>query len=255
MKIASLALTLLITAAPALAEPALAPPAPDESAPAESGVTEIRLGTASQEGQKADRAKISAVERFLAARQAGSIDRDLASRARALLRTKDRPDDATLFGPKGATLAAFDFHDDAIAPEASGLFAVSVFLLFANEAGQVVESRDEDLFFSREEDGYVCTILRATNVIAWGQEGVREEAARLGATQELDEAQRHLVESAGGKNQRSSYSLAEVQKDADGKIVVRCLRFRSEPGKRGYEVRIAPIVLSKSTNSIRVESD
>lgn len=240
MKLASMALTLLISAAPALAD---------------SVATEIRLGTPPPEAPKVDRSKISAVERFLAARQAGSVDRDQASRARALLRTKDRPDDAVLFGPKGATLAAFDFHDDAIAPEGSGLFAVSVFLLFANESGQVVESRDEDLFFSRDADGYVCTILRPTNVIAWGQEGVREAAARLGATQELDRAQRHLTESVGGKNQRSSYSLAEVQRGADGKVVVQCLRFRSEPGKRGYEVRTSPIILSKSADSIRVESD
>ncbi len=195
---------------------------------------------------------MKAVERFLAARQTGSFDRDLASRARALVRTKERLDEETLFGPKGSVLSAFDFHDEAIEPAGAGRFRVSVFLLFANASGQVVESRDEELTLSRAGESYVCEGLRVTNRVEWSQAEVLEAARSIGASRELDEAQRYLRQSAAGKNARVAYSLADVQKGADGRIVVQCLRFKSDPGRRGFDVTTAPIVLSRSDDSIRV---
>ena len=198
---------------------------------------------------------MKAVERFLAARQAGSNDRDLAPKARALLRTKERLEDAALFGPKGSTLAAFDFHDEAIEPAGAGRFRVSVFLLFANEAGQVVETRDEVLTFVKSGDSYVCESPRVTNLVAWSQEDVLEAARSLGASKELDEARRHVRESSAAKTARVAYSFADVQKNAEGRIVVQCLRFKSDPGRRGFEVTAVPIVLSRSDDSIRVESN
>lgn len=224
------------------------------SAFAEPGVTEIRLGTPAPVPAPVDKAKVKAVERFLAALQTGSIDRDLASRARSLLKSKQRIDDATLFGPKGSVLAAFDFHDEAIEGATPGHFRVSVFLLFANPAGQVVESRDEELTFAKVGDTHVCEALRVTNTVVWSQEGVLETARSLGASRELDEAQRYL-ESTATKSSRVAYSLADVQKDASGKVVVQCLRFKSDPGRRGFDVTTAPIVLSRSDDSVRVESN
>jgi hypothetical protein len=238
MKLAPLLCSLLLFASSASAEP---------------GVTEIRLGAPTPPPATIDKTKVKAVERFLAARQAGSNDRDLASRARALLRTKERLEDAALFGPKGSTLAAFDFHDEAIEPAGAGRFRVSVFLLFANAAGQVVESRDEELTFVKSGDSYVCGVLRVTNLIVWSQEDVLEAARSLGASKELDEAQRYLRESPAEKTARVAYSFADVQKNADGRIVVQCLRFKSDQGRRGFNVTTAPIVLSRSDDSIRVE--
>jgi hypothetical protein len=240
MKLAPLLCSLLLFASSASAEP---------------GVTEIRLGAPAPTAAPIDKAKVKAVERFLAARQTGSNDRDLASRARALLRTKERLEDAALFGPKGSTLAAFDFHDEAIEPASAGRFRVSVFLLFANAVGQVVESRDEELTLVKSGDSYVCGVLRVTNLIVWSQEDVLEAARSLGAAKELDEAQRHVRESAAAKTARVAYSFADVQKNADGRIVVQCLQFKSDPGRRGFEVTTAPIVLSRSDDSIRVESN
>lgn len=238
MKHAPLLCSLLLFASSALAQP---------------GVTDIRLGTPAPPAAPVDKAKVNAVERFLAARQSGSVDRNMASKARALLRTKERLDDATLFGPKGSTLAAFDFHDEAIEPAGAGRFGVSVFLLFANVAGEVVESRDEDLTFSKVGDTYICGTHRVTNVIVWSQEHVLEAARSLGASKELDEAQRYLRESNAAKSDRVAYSLADIQKDEGGKVVVQCLRFKSDPGRRGFNVTTAPIVLSRSDDSIRVE--
>jgi len=238
MKHAPLLCSLLLFASSAFAEP---------------GVTDIRLGTPAPAPASVDKAKVKAVERFLAARQTGSTDRDLTSRAHALLKTKERLDDATLFGPKGSILAAFDFHDEAVEPAGAGRFRVSVFLLFANGAGQVVESRDEELTFARAGDTYICEGLRVTNRVEWSQTDVLEAARSLGATRELDEAQRYLRQSVTGKGARVAYSLANVQKNADGRIVVQCLRFKSDPGRRGFDVTTAPIVLSRSDDSIRVE--
>ncbi len=237
MKLASVLCSLLLFVSSALAQP---------------GVTEIRLGTPAPVPAPIDKAKVKAVEHFLAARQAGSTDRSVASRARSLLRTKERVDDATAFGPKGSILAAFDFHDEAIEAAPPGRFRVSVFLLFANPAGQVVESRDEELIFSKAGDTYACEALRVTNTIVWSQEQVLEAARSLGASRELDEAQRY-VQSTASKSRRVAYSLADVQKGADGKVVVQCLRFKSDPGRRGFDVTTAPIVLSRSDDSVRVE--
>jgi hypothetical protein len=203
-------------------------------------VTEIQLGSPPPPERPVDPARVSAVERFLAARQAGG-----AGAARSLLHTKGRLDDATVFGSIGASLAAFQFHDESIASEGEGRFRVSVFLLFADDAGQVVESRDEDLTFSRNGDGYACTSLHPTNTIVWTEQRVREEAAALGSADELEQARRYVLEGGAQEGKRSSYSMADIQRNADGAIVVQCLRFLSSPGKRGFEVRTTPIVFSR----------
>ena len=116
-----------------------------------------------------------------------------------------------------------------------------------------MESRDEDLTFSKAGDTYVCEAIRVTNLIEWSQADVLEAARSLGASKELDEAQRYVRESAAAKTARVAYSFADVQKNADGRIVVQCLRFKSDPGRRGFDVTTAPIVLSRSDDSIRVE--
>jgi hypothetical protein len=219
---------------------------------AEPSVTEIRLGAPAPPAPSVDKTMVEAVEHFLAARQSASADPSHASRVRGLVTTKEHLDDATLFGPKGSSLAAFDFHDESIAPAEHGQFRVSVFLLFADAAGMVVESRDEELAFLRTGDHYTCEALRATNVIAWSQEEVLQAARSIGVSKELDEAQRVLRDSAAAKT-LIAYSLADVQKDPNGKVVVQCLRFKSDPGRRGFDVTTAPIVLSRSDDSIRVE--
>lgn len=240
MKVLRILCILALCAVPALADP---------------DVTEIRLGTPPPPEEPVDPAKVRAVEGFLAARQVGSLNRDHVSPARALTHTTERLDDATLFGPKDATLAAFNFENESIVPVGFGHFSVSVYLLFANGSGQVVESRDEELVFSHEGDRYVCTFLHAVNVITWTQDGVRAEAASLGAASEFERAERYLADGALGHERLTTYSLADVQKEAGGRVVVQCLRFRSDPGKRGFQVSSTPIVLYRSDDSIRIESN
>lgn len=240
MKVLRLLCILALCAAPAAADP---------------DVPEIRLGTPPPPEPPVDAAKIHAVEAFLAARQVGSLNPEHSAPARALIHTAERPDDATLFGPKGATLAAFNFEDESIAPVGFGHFSVSVYLLFANGSGQVVESRDEELVFSHEGERYVCTFLHAVNVITWTQDGVRDEAAALDATAEFERAQRYVSDGALSHDKLTTYSLADVEKGPGGRVVVQCLRFRSDPGKRGFQVTSTPIVLYRSADSIRIESN
>jgi hypothetical protein len=239
MKHASLLCSLLVFASSAFAEP---------------GATEIRLGTTPPPA-RVDSAHAAAIERFLAARQAGSADHHHAATARALLRTAEHLDDVTVFGPKGSILSAFDFHDEAIESAENHRFRVSVFLLFADSTGQVVESRDEGLTFSRSGDGYACEAIHVMNRVEWSQAGVLEAARSIGASKEIDEAQRYLRESAGGKPARVAYSLADVRKSEDGKIVVECLRFKSDPGRRGFDVTSTPIVLSRRDDAVRIETN
>jgi len=241
MKVLRILCILALCAVPALADP---------------DVPEIRLGTPPPSEPPVDPAKIHAVEAFLAARQIGSLNRDHAAPARALIHTTDPLNDATLFGPKGATLAAFNFEDESIAQVGFGHFSVSAYLLFANGSGQIIESRDEDLVFAQEGDRYVCTFLHAVNMITWTQDGVRDEAAALGASAEFERAQRQLSDGALGHDRLTTYSLADVERGPGGRVVVQCLRFRSDPGKRGFQVTSAPIVLYRSSgDSIRIESN
>lgn len=239
MKLEFLVLSLLFLASTAVAEP---------------DVTEIRLGTPPPSAP-IDRTKVGAVEQLLAARQRASIDPALAPHARALVKAAERVSNAILFGPDGGTQAAFNFHDEGIESMGSGRFQVLVYILFANPEGQVVESRDERLTFSKQGNAYVCTDIRTANVITWAQAGVRDAARAIGATREFDRAETFLRDWTAEPGTRMSYSLADVQDGADGTVVVQCLRFKARPGKRGFDVSTAPIVLSRNNDSIRIEPD
>lgn len=249
----SLSLALSVVAAPSRAQDASAPPGhviltpePDPSA-----VTEIRIGVS---GPSFDRPRVEAVESFLAARQDGSIDRSLAERVRSRMQSEEEVSSATLFGPKGATLAAFDFREDAMEPVGVG-FRIPAYVLFVDGAGRIVESRDESLTFSLEGGSYVCTDLKATNVISWKDEGVRDAARSAGAAWELERIERHLREWSTHRNDLAGYSVSSIKPRGDGSFLVHCLRYESRPGRRGYRVDTSPIVLRRSGDSIRIGTD
>ena len=251
-----LSVALSVTAAPCPAENASPPPGSviltPEPDPTE--VPEIRLiGTTAPE-RSFDRSKTEAVESFLAARQDGSIDPSLAERVRSRLRTTEEVPTTALFGPKGATLAAFDFREEAIVQEADE-FRVPVYLLFTDKSGRVVETRDESLTFSPGDGSYVCTGLRATNVISWNDESVRAAAKKANAEWELERVERHLREWTADRNDLAGYSVSSVRPRGDGSFLVTCMRYESQPGQRGYRVDVSPIVLRRSGDSIRVGKD
>lgn len=249
----SLSLALSVVSAPSHAQDASPPPGhviltpePDSTA-----VTEIRIGVA---GASLDHVRIDAVESFLAARQDGSIDRSLAARVRSRMRSEEEVSSATLFGPNGATLAAFDFREDAMEPSGDG-FRVTANVLFTDHEGRIVESRDESLTFSLEGGSYVCTDLKATNVVTWKDEGVRDAARSLGAAWELERVERHLREWSADRNDLAGYSVTNLKPRGDGSFLVHCLRYESRPGRRGYRVDSSPIVLRRSGDSIRIGAD
>ena len=251
----SLSLVLSVTGAPARAQDASSPPPPGHviltPEPDSASVPEIRLGGTVP---SFDRSKIEAVESFLAARQDGSIDPSLAERVRSRIQTSEDVPSATLFGPKGATLAAFDFREDAVEAEGDG-FRVPVYVLFTDREGRIVESRDESLTFSLVDGSYVCADLRATNTVSWKDEGVRDAAKELGAEWELERVERHLREWSTDRNGLAGYSVSSVRPRGDGSFLVHCLRYESRPGHRGYRVDTSPIVLRRSGDSIRIGTD
>jgi hypothetical protein len=216
-----------------------------------TGVTEIRLGSAVP---SFDRSKIDAVESFLAARQDGSIDRTLAERVRSRLQTAEDVSAATLFGPKGATLAAFDFRENALETQGDG-FRVPVYVLFTDSSGRVVESRDESLTFTIEGGSYACTDLTAINVVSWTDHEVRDAAKKAGAEWELERVERHLREWTSDRDDLAGYSVSSVKPRGDGSFLVQCLRYEALPGQRGYRVNASPIVLRRSGDSIRIGTD
>jgi hypothetical protein len=246
-------LALSVVAVPGSAQDSPPPPpghvilAPE----ADSGITEIHLGAAAP---SFDRSKIEAVETFLAARQDGSIDRSLAERVRSRLQTSEDVPSATLFGPKGATLTAFDFREDAVEADGDG-FRVPVYTLFTDRDGRVIESRDEALTFALLEGGYLCTDLVPTNVVTWNGEGVRDEAKKAGAEWELERVERHLREWSSDRDDLAGYSVSSVKPRGDGSFLVSCRRYEAQPGRRGYRVDVTPIVLRRSGDSIRIGSD
>lgn len=249
----SISLALSITAASSRAQDAPSSPGHVILTPEadSTGVTEIRLGATLP---TPDRDKADAVESFLAARQDGSIDRSLAERVRSRIRTTEEVPAAALFGPKGATLTAFDFREDALQQEENG-FRVPVTVLFTDETGRIVETRDESLTFSSVDGGYACTDLRATNMVSWKDEGVRDAARRDGAEWELERVERHLREWSTDRNDMAGYSVSSVKPRGDGSFLVHCLRYESQPGRRGYRLDTSPIVLRRSGDSIRIGTD
>jgi hypothetical protein len=220
------------------------------------GLTQIQLGSTPPAPSPADPAKVRAVERLLAARQDGSLNRKQTAEARRLVSTKERAGDDLLFGDPGSSIAAFDFQNDAIEAPDAGHFEVPVYILFANPDGQVVASRSEIIVFTRREAAWVCTGLYSMEVMAWLPEPVRDSAQALGAAEEYMRAQTFLRDMRSGGRRTLSYSLADIQKTSEGKVVVQCFRFASNLGKRGFDVNDAPIVLTRAADGlIRVESN
>lgn len=226
------------------------------SAPAraQSDQFDIQLGKAPPPPLPPDRARIAAVERFLAARQAGSRDRSGRAGARARLAAK--VDDAALFGPRGDALVAYDFHDQSIQSTGRGAFRVDVYLLFADKDGVVAESRNETLTFQAREEGYVCSSIRATGTIQWDQNGVAKSADSIGVEEALARAENVLHSWKDRQQWNAAYSVADVKKAEDGSVLVQCLRFTASRGRRGFDAKDSTLVLRKeSTGGYRVDSN
>ncbi len=239
MRRAAIFLTLALLAAPVFA-------GPDDF--------DIRLGKAPPPPPPSDPARVKAVEGFLAARQVGSHETSRRGAARAIVACK--ADDATLFGSPAATLAAYDFHDAAIEDEGRSAFSVSVYLLFANRDGVVVESRDETLRFeARAKKGYVCTSIAPTNVIAWDAGGVAKTADEIGAADALTRADNVLHAWMTRERGEAAYSLADIWKTEDGRVLVQCLRFTAQRGRRGFDAQDSTLVLRKDGAGYSVESN
>lgn len=163
-------------------------------------------------------------------------------------------DESALVGGEGQRLVAFDFHDAAIEQASAGRFTVSVYLLFADREGRVTESRDEALTFSGERGAYVCTSLKATNVMIWDSTEIERSAESLQAKDALARAQEFLQAWAQRQRQASAYSIEDIYRADAGKLLIPCLRFTAESGKRGYDVIDSPLVASKGPSGFRVEA-
>lgn len=249
MRPASLALLVLVAAVPAFAGAGPALDAPTGSA------TEIRLGQAPPPPPAVDPSRVNAVEQFLAARQEGSAAR---ATGRAVKLAAMAPRGATaeeLYGPKGARLVAFDFKNESVESAGPGRFQATAFLLFADEAGQVVESRDELLVFAGTSGAWTCVSRQTTASMSWDSGGVLDTAVSLGVSDELRQARAHLRDWTIGRRQRLAYSVSDVAKERNGRVVVQCLRFTADPGRRGFGVDSAPLVLTRDGGKLRVESN
>ena len=254
MRLAPLLLTVAL-AAPIASIPVSVPAvARADSAAVEAPATEIRLGNPAPAPRKPDPARSKAVERFLSARQDASADRLLAARLRRGLATKEQVSDEILAGPRGATLVAFDF-DDADIPRASARparFAVTATLLFASEDGQMVETRGEELTFVPSGGGYACAKIVPTNVISWNSQTAFERAVDAGIAREMEKLKSHWRRS-DDPGQLIGFSLSDVERRADGDVVVSCLRYTSSPGRRGFESDSAWVVITEQNGSFQLK--
>ena len=216
---------------------------------------EIRLGkAASADTPKADPAQVRAVERFYAARQSASLDRARLGAARALIVGGAKMDAATLAGDPGRMLLAFDFPDGAVERLAPGRFRVSVYVLFADRQGRVVQSRDEIVTFAGERSGYTCASLKIASLMQWTSEHVEKTAARLHVSQALDHADEILNEWATQQKQLAAYSIEDVYPTGVNRVMIPCLAFSATAGTRGYDVVDTPIMMRRGSKGFEVES-
>jgi len=214
---------------------------------------EIRLGKASPPPPQADPAQVRTVERFMSARQSASLDRSKLPAARRWLTGAVQADPNTLAGEPGQTLVAFDFPDGAIERQTDGRFRVSVYLLFADRQGKVVQSRDEMLTFTVKAGAAVCAALKTTNVMHWDSDEVVKSAARLHSSQALDVAEQSLRTWASQQTRVAAYSIEDVYPAGIGQIMVPCLKFSAEFGKRGYDVADVPIMMRRGSKGYQIE--
>jgi|GEM_PF-2267908 len=238
---------------PALILLALAASGAPGALAAGSAPTEIRLGKASQPAPQADPAQVRTVERFMTARQSASLDRTKLPAARRWLTGAVQVDANTLAGEPGQTLVAFDFPDGAIERQTDGRFRVSVYLLFADRQGKVVQSRDELLTFTGKAGAFVCAALKTTNVMHWDSDEVVKSAARLHSSQALDVAEQSLRSWASQQTRVAAYSIEDVYPAGIGQIMVPCLKFSAEFGKRGYDVADVPIMMRRGSKGYQIE--
>ena len=217
--------------------------------------TEIVLGVPPAPAPPTPPARVGAVTRYLAARQAGSFARSQGRMAKLVAMAPSGATAEELYGAKGSRLLAFDFQEDAIEPLPAGGFQVAAYLLFADESGQVVESRDEWLTFRASPMGYTCASRNTTSSMDWSSDSVLDRAAALGESDSIQEASARLREWSGSHDVSRGYSLSEVSKAKDGRVIVRCLRFKASPGQRGYDVVTEPLILSRERGVLHIDSN
>ena len=70
----------------------------------------------------------------------------------------------------------------------------------------------------------------------------------------LARAQEFLHAWAQRQRQASAYSIEDIYRADAGKLLIPCLRFTAESGKRGYDVIDSPLVASKGPSGFRVEA-
>jgi hypothetical protein len=163
-------------------------------------------------------------------------------------------DDATLTGSKGERIVAFDFHDATIDAAGTGRFTVSVYLLFADREGRVTESRDELLTFVGDHGSILCASLKPTNVMIWDSDEIERSADSLQARGALERASEFLDAWSARQKRMTAHSIEDIYRADAGKLLIPCLRFTAEIGKRGYEVLDSPLVASPGPDGFRVES-
>ncbi len=119
----------------------------------------------------------------------------------------------------------------------------------------MVESRDESFLFAGTGGAWACVSRQTTASMSWDSDGVLDTAVSLGVSDELRPARTQLRDRTSGRRQGLAYSVADVAKERDGRVVVQCLRFTADPGRRGFGVDSAPLVLTRDGGKLRVESN
>jgi len=253
MRLSSFALLVLVLATPVFA--GSNPRAGDVVITDESVPEIVLVGEVPPPPPRGDTSGEDAVEAYLAERQEGSAGR---ARRQNVNRRDTDPMNATaeeLYGPEGTRLVAFDFTTDIAESADDSRFTATVYLLFANDAGQVVESRDETLVFTGYGMDWNCVSRKTSGSIEWSDERVVEAATALGVAEEFGQAESHLREWTAETSQGLAYSLSDVVKEEDGRVVVQCLRFKGDPGRRGFDIDIEPLVLTRDGGVFRGESN
>ncbi|HEX7077966.1 MAG TPA: hypothetical protein VF363_06060 [Candidatus Eisenbacteria bacterium] len=241
MRLAALFSLFLLVASPALAD---------------SDVPMIRLGEAPPAPPGADPAAVKAVERFLTLRQDASESVIKTAALRRQIAGTRNLDDELLAGPRGSILLAFDFQDADLPAKGRhpGRFDLPVTVLFSKKDGPMVESRTERITFVAAAGGYACANIVPIDVVAWDAAAAVDEADEAGIGGGLDVLRAHL-RSASRHDRWVGYSLADVEREDDGRFVVRAIRYLADPGRRGFEVDEEPVVLVKRDGSFRIESN
>ena len=93
----------------------------------------------------------------------------------------------------------------------------------------------------------------AAGVMSWDSGEALKSADRLRARDALERGNEFLLDWAKRQTRPAGYSIEDVYAAGAMRVMIPCLRFTAEFGKRGYDVVDSPLIMRRGPKGYRLE--